>query len=172
MTSDPCPHGEASLRLAPGGYARKCNRCGANWPLAQVETEPGTEEVPSQSSMHDSGVKESPPSSYSLVCRCEGRELSLTLAMGETLALGRGMGPIANICTDNISERHADIWVTDHGLFIEDVGTDGRGSTNGTYVDDTKIIPRQPVSIEPQSTIHLATDPPLHIEIRPAGDSA
>jgi len=45
-----------------------------------------------------------------------------------------------------VSRHHARIIREDSSFFVEDVGPEGKGSTNGTYVGDKKIAGKTPVS--------------------------
>jgi len=44
-----------------------------------------------------------------------------------------------------VSRHHARITKEDGSYFIEDIGPQGKGSTNGTYVDQTKITGKTPI---------------------------
>lgn len=65
-----------------------------------------------------------------------------------------GRHPEDDVCLPydtRVSRHHARITSTPHtgggnAYFIEDVGSEGKGSTNGTYLDDTRISGRTPVS--------------------------
>lgn len=60
-----------------------------------------------------------------------------------------------------ISKKHAEILSTPEGCSIEDVGTSGKGSTNGTWITngnwigDEPIPPRRPQSLAPGNRIFL-----------------
>jgi pSer/pThr/pTyr-binding forkhead associated (FHA) protein len=45
-----------------------------------------------------------------------------------------------------VSRHHARITKEGKTYFIEDVGPEGKGSTNGTYVNDNKITDKTPIS--------------------------
>jgi pSer/pThr/pTyr-binding forkhead associated (FHA) protein len=45
-----------------------------------------------------------------------------------------------------VSRHHARIIKEGNSYFIEDVGPEGKGSTNGTYIDDRKVTTKTPLS--------------------------
>jgi hypothetical protein len=88
-------------------------------------------------------------------------ERVITLGPGDRLMVGRGPdSPLAGLCTDNISREHAFITVRDDGVFV----TDNR-STNGTYLDGTRLEADREYRLAGQAAVSLGADPPLRIEV-------
>ncbi|MGI8712823.1 MAG: FHA domain-containing protein [Solirubrobacteraceae bacterium] len=71
-----------------------------------------------------------------LALRCtEGALVGQQIEIDRELVLGRGMAGVANLGGDTqLSRRHARVYVEDHRLLIEDLG-----STNGTFVNDQQL---------------------------------
>jgi pSer/pThr/pTyr-binding forkhead associated (FHA) protein len=67
---------------------------------------------------------------------------------------------MADECGDNISFHHAEIYVNEHGTFIEDTN-----STNGTFVDGERISPRRPRAIRSSSSVQLGSAPALRLTV-------
>lgn len=55
-----------------------------------------------------------------------------------------------------VSEPHCRILLKDHECYIEDVGSQGNGSTNGTFLDGIKLAPRIPTKFYNGSRINIA----------------
>ncbi len=63
------------------------------------------------------------------------------------ITLGRHPSDDASLPYDGrVSRHHARITREDGAYFIEDVGAEGKGSTNGTFVGDKKITTRTPIT--------------------------
>ena len=60
---------------------------------------------------------------------------------------------------DNISRRHAELRREGLAVWIEDLG-----STNGTFVDELRLVPHQPRRMEGNFTIRLARDLRVAVE--------
>lgn len=90
---------------------------------------------------------------------------SIQLQSGDRLQIGREFGPIADLCTDNVSGDHAEINVGAGCVEIRDTGRDRRGSTNGTYVDGERIQPNVAVQIQDGTVVTCGTEPPLTIRV-------
>jgi len=58
---------------------------------------------------------------------------------------------------DDVSGRHCVVSWTRSGLFVTDVGSDGDGSLNGTFINDSepRLNPNEPQSLRPGDTIRL-----------------
>ncbi|QQS54189.1 MAG: FHA domain-containing protein [Candidatus Competibacteraceae bacterium] len=54
---------------------------------------------------------------------------------------------------DNLSRRHARLCPAAEGLWVEDLG-----STNGTFVNETRLIPYQPFLLAESGRLRLAKD--------------
>jgi len=57
----------------------------------------------------------------------------------------------------SVSQRHAILRRTSDGIAIIDVGTYGKGSTYGTYINDIRIPPNKEVALHPGDEIRLGT---------------
>jgi hypothetical protein len=90
---------------------------------------------------------------------------TVTLHAGDLLEIGREVGPLTALCTDNVSARHAELRVGHDRVEIRDTGRDDAGSTNGTYVDGERIAPGKLMELEDGSVISCGTDPPVTIRV-------
>ena len=91
----------------------------------------------------------------------------IQLGSGDRLVIGRDPDtPLAEVCGDNISRRHAEVYVNDGGVFIEDLD-----STNGTTVDGERIKPHDPCQLLSTATVRLGSSPPLRMTISVGGAS-
>lgn len=86
--------------------------------------------------------------------------------VGELIRLNRNemlIGRLAgcNIVTEpkftSVSQRHAILRKTRDGWVIIDVGTKGKGSTYGTYINGTRLIPNEVVILNQGDEIRLGT---------------
>lgn len=85
----------------------------------------------------------------------------IELTVGDRLVLGRSDdSPIADLVGDNISRRHAEIFVNQLGIFVQD--TD---STNGTFIEGSRLLTRDPQQIESVTKVRLGSDPPFHLTV-------
>jgi DNA-binding response OmpR family regulator len=57
----------------------------------------------------------------------------------------------------SVSQRHALLRKTTEGWVITDVGTYGKGSTYGTYINDVRLEPNKEVLLHPRDEIRLGT---------------
>jgi DNA-binding response OmpR family regulator len=57
----------------------------------------------------------------------------------------------------SVSQRHAILRTTSEGWAIIDIGTYGKGSTYGTYINDIRIAPNKEVVLRPGDEIRLGT---------------
>ncbi len=86
--------------------------------------------------------------------------------VGELIRLGQneiiiGRLPDCNIVTEprftSVSQHHTLLRKTTEGWVIVDVGTHGKGSTYGTYVNDIRLVPNKEVILHPGDEIRLGT---------------
>lgn len=96
----------------------------------------------------------------------QGGQRIVSLRTGDRLEIGRDAGPLADLCSDNVSGRHAELRVGDDCVEITDTGTDRRGSTNGTFVDGERLAPNVPARLTDGSVVECGADPPLRLRIR------
>jgi hypothetical protein len=90
---------------------------------------------------------------------------TVQLQRGDRLQIGREVGPLTDLCTDNVSGDHAEINVGSDCIAVRDTGRDRRGSTNGTYVNGERIQPNVAVQLQDGAVITCGTDPPLTIRV-------
>jgi len=90
---------------------------------------------------------------------------TVRLQIGDRLQIGREVGPLTDLCTDNVSGDHAEINVGSRCVEIRDTGRDSRGSTNGTYVDGERIQPNTAVPLQDGSVVSCGTEPPLMFRV-------
>jgi len=100
-----------------------------------------------------------------LAVRSDLGQRTVRLQSGDRLQIGREVGPLTDLCTDNVSGDHAEINVDLGCTEIRDTGRDRRGSTNGTYVDGERIQPNVAVQLQDGTVITCGTDPPLMIRV-------
>jgi hypothetical protein len=153
-----------------------CRRCGhtsdrydnQNWCLHCGAPLPGSKPEPAAtSSSGDTGVfpsvSEGDPfanSGHQAIVRLSATR-EIRLDQGDRLVLGRAEeSPLADVCKDNVPSHHAEIYVNELGTFIED--TD---STNGTWVDGERLVPRSPRELWSTASVQLCTDPPLRFTV-------
>lgn len=89
--------------------------------------------------------------------RNDGHDHEISLTDGEELVLGRdpAQSRVADILApfDNVSRRHATLFLEGGQAFIRD-----EGSTNGTFINDTRISPGPRVPLTSGDTLRLAAD--------------
>jgi pSer/pThr/pTyr-binding forkhead associated (FHA) protein len=152
-----------------------CGHCGSPLPrrrAAAPEPEPTRPQAPSRPA-----ATPPPPAPFpegggnpfatgiSAVLRVPGRVI--TLAPGDRLMIGRGRdSPLAALCSDNISRRHAFVAVRDNGVYVAD-----DDSVNGTYLNGSRLEPKREYSVTGQAVIELGSDPPLRIAIEVSEES-
>lgn len=89
----------------------------------------------------------------------DGRTVSLH--RGDRLVVGRTPeSPLADLCSDNISFHHAEIYVDGQAAVVVDTR-----STNGTFVNGQRLAPSVPRIVNGTAGLRFASDPPLHITI-------
>ncbi len=86
--------------------------------------------------------------------------------VGSLIELGRnklliGRIPDCDIVTEpkfsSVSQRHAILQKTLDGWTITDVGTYGKGSSYGTYINDVRLAPNTPTILHARDEIRLGT---------------
>ena len=78
--------------------------------------------------------------------------------------IGRGCSLAPNLFDHNwVSETHCRISIDGGDCYIEDIGSDGNGSTNGTFINGDKIPKRTRVKFYHGNTLSIAH---LHFDIR------
>jgi pSer/pThr/pTyr-binding forkhead associated (FHA) protein len=148
-----------------------CKKCGAPLPRRKREAvDDGTQAVPTPPTSGESAAVEDEGDPFAeaisvVVSPSDGRRI--TLHPGDRLVIGRHPdSPLSSVCSDNVSCRHAEIFIDRSVAYLLD--TD---SMNGTFVDGRRIAPRTPYELQPISTVQLGADPPMNlaIEVRKAG---
>lgn len=90
---------------------------------------------------------------------------TVRLQQGDRLLVGRAPdSPLSRICGDNISSRHAEIYVDGRTVVVVDCG-----STNGTFVEGHRLAPSVPRVLTRTAELQLASDPPLRLTIEVGG---
>lgn len=167
-----------------------CPQCGDPLPLQDAEVDetktpvgngPGTVILPDQAVSASSAARGAEPARAGYIPGADifgdsrltvgltvtsplgNRELHLE--SGEILQIGRTSGPLTDLCTDNISGIHAEIRVEALTLRIRDVGTNGAGSTNGTFVNGIRMQAGRLVDLADGDVVTCATDPALRIDV-------
>lgn len=144
------------------GGRKTCLRCGT--PLVRPKRAPVPAEsrtgVPSSDSKQDDtdGDPFSVQRSVTIVAPDDRR---IRLECGDRLRVGRSPdSPLADLCADNISWHHAEIYVNETDAFVADMT-----STNGTFVDGAQVVPGVPLPLHESTAIRLGTDPPLELRV-------
>jgi phage tail-like protein len=93
---------------------------------------------------------QSPPEIGQLLIYAEGR-LVRSLALNvPVVTIGRTPANVLPLPHPSVSRAHADLRITPDGVILTD-----RGSANGTYVDDVRLAPEQPVQLIHGSSIRI-----------------
>jgi pSer/pThr/pTyr-binding forkhead associated (FHA) protein len=164
----------ARCRRVPPPGATNCPHDGVRieWPKPEPERPAvppappgtGTPGVESTASATVGGLI--PAITVDLVVSSPHGERAIQLDSGTTLDIGRDVGPLTDLCTDNVSGHHAQIRVGDDDVVIEDVGSDRRGSTNGTYIAGSRLPANQPVPLPDGAVVTCGSQPPLTIRVK------
>lgn len=87
--------------------------------------------------------------------------LSFPLSTESPIVVGRETGVGASLkLPDNVSTTHAVIRAAADGVVtITDIGSQGRGSTNGTFVNGVKILANEPTIVAPGDRVELGQAP-------------
>lgn len=146
---------------------RRCDYCGGRQPVRKVVT---PEQPPAGGTGADP-YAESAESivSVQLAVSSPNGSRSVPLGVGDLIEIGTERGPLVDLCTDNISRRHAELRVGQTSVEVTDRGTDDTGSTNGTFVDGVRLPPMQPTIVSDGSVVTCGADPPLTIRIAIVG---
>ncbi|WP_146528217.1 EAL domain-containing protein [Novipirellula artificiosorum] len=72
----------------------------------------------------------------------------------EPYVIGRKPGVSLRLQFRTVSGQHASLSVKEGGLWLTDLG-----STNGTYINGKRVVPKQPVKIGEEELIHFAEAP-------------
>jgi len=86
----------------------------------------------------------------------------IEINLNEEIKVGRGshcdirLDGIASIDTSYISNTHLQLYASYGGLYVKDIGTDGSGSRNGTYINSQKLSPSSRVKIEVGDELFIA----------------
>ena len=78
----------------------------------------------------------------------QGKQVGLTMALGDSLRIGRAAGCQLILDADYVSTRHARFYTTPRGLMVEDLG-----STNGTYVNNDRVS--SPIAFSRGDTLRI-----------------
>lgn len=78
----------------------------------------------------------------------QGAQAGLTMALGESLRIGRAADCQLILDDDYVSTRHARLYASPKGLMVEDLG-----STNGTYVNNERVT--SPVAFGRKDTLRI-----------------
>jgi hypothetical protein len=134
-----------------------CFRCGANLPHAPVlDDDIPTPTISQQFLSEDLRPRRRPISS--VVMRISFPTGNVDIPAGTSVLLGRdpaeSLVAAAFARFDNVSRRHATVQVDDSGhATIRD-----EGSTNGTYVNDDRVLPGADVRLVDGDRVRLAAD--------------
>jgi hypothetical protein len=74
---------------------------------------------------------------------------------GALIGRGRDIAPVI-FNHKWVSEYHCRITTGDNGCYIEDVGSEGTGSSNGTYVNAERLPPGAPTRLQNEDTLEIA----------------
>jgi hypothetical protein len=134
-----CPHADCAQLNPPG--AERCLYCNRPFGQAQAPSEPLRASIrwpwTEETEIRD--------------CLLVGREAPAPAALAARLERDYG----------NVSRRHAELRVSDGALWLVDLG-----SRNGTFVDEARLAPHQPVRLANGATLRFAADLQACIAIR------
>jgi pSer/pThr/pTyr-binding forkhead associated (FHA) protein len=68
--------------------------------------------------------------------------------------------PLGGLCSNNISFHHAEIYVDGRPVVVVDTN-----STNGTFIDEERLLSSVPRVLTRTAEVRLASDPPLRLTI-------
>jgi len=85
-------------------------------------------------------------------------EAVVTDEQDQRITLGRSEGNSIVFSASTVSRQHATIVCARHRCVIEDVGTEGKGSKNGTSINGKALSPRQPFALRKDDVISLGPD--------------
>lgn len=153
-----------------------CGHCGSPLPrrrAAAPEPGPTRQQVPSRPPAASPPPAPSPgggsdpfATGVSAALRVPGGRV-ITLEAGDRLMIGRGRdSPLAALCSDNISRCHAFVGIRDDGVYVAD-----DNSTNGTYLNGSRLEPKREYPVTGHAIIELGSDPPLRIDIEVSRES-
>ena len=141
-----------------------CGYCGSPLPRQKARASAETATVQVSPPADDSRL---PPANDDPFATVAGAVLRLpngrmiSLDPGDRLMVGRGQdSPVADMCTDNISRVHAFIAVRNDGVYLSD-----SRSTNGTYLNGSRLEPDHEYRLTGSATISFGADPPLRIDV-------
>ena len=60
-----------------------------------------------------------------------------------------------NVQNPFLSSNHAVLGIDEHGPYLVDVGSEGLGSTNGTYVNGKRLAPNEKIHLRPEDQIYF-----------------
>jgi FHA domain len=158
MASVTCP----VCRSNAGDMEETCGQCGAPLPRRQIQVSPEPiSESASISPQPLAGAEDGDPFARRRVNLRTPDDRLIPLEAGDRLVVGRSPeSPLASICLDNISWRHAEIYVDEDSAYVLDTN-----STNGTFVDGVRLPSGTPFPISTQTAIQLGSQPPLQLII-------
>lgn len=81
-----------------------------------------------------------------------GLEIEIGRYMGVSITSSRPRYELANAA---ISAKHAYMGVDETGVYIVDIGTEGTGSRNGTFVNGVRVNPRIKFYVVPNDEVWL-----------------
>jgi pSer/pThr/pTyr-binding forkhead associated (FHA) protein len=101
------------------------------------------------------------PFAVTVVIQVEKSDRLVTIEDGGEVLLGRDpSSPVADICNDNVSRRHA-ILHSSGGIVTV---TDER-STNGTFVNGQRLAAKEKRPLNAGDCIQLAASPPMFLRV-------
>jgi hypothetical protein len=164
----PCPHCGAG-GSHPG--LEYCPDTGGRLPAKRHTPTPAIDEEPAQPEPQpaagDTGaqraVPRDPHAAYDKAWLLEirGRD-PIGLDDGESVLFGRDpSSPISSWCDENISRRHLEMRVEGDQIYACDLN-----SMNGTYLNGERLLAGNPTACRDGDTVQLATEDPIHLEIR------
>jgi len=86
----------------------------------------------------------------------------INIKLNEELKVGRSsectinLESITAIDTSFISNVHLQLYATHSGLYVKDIGTDGKGSRNGTYINSQKLSVNSRIKLRMGDRLYIA----------------
>jgi hypothetical protein len=111
--------------------------------------------------IESSGSESNYPNKDELIVELSPEEYGLPvikLKDFETITVGRERSNEISIENQYLSSKHIDIYAQSGEIFVTDLGTNDRGSTNGTYIDGKKLTPSHPTKLNRGERLILGSE--------------
>ena len=153
-----CPHPDCAQLNPPGG--ERCVYC--NRPM-QTSSDSSADDVAGMAAQAQGEMQARVIRAALAWPWHEETEISGQLTIGREASAPNALTERLKRDFDNVSRRHAELVIRDGALWITDLG-----SSNGTFVNDTRLAPRQPVRLINGARLRFAASLTATVSIRSA----